>query len=105
MEDKKMNITTTIEEAKVTFKTAGELSVSAAEELSEAIENLPEEICDIDIDLEDAKYVTSAGLRAIMQAEKVAEENGGCLRVLHPNGDICGIFEMTGLDAVLEIIP
>ena len=85
---------------KATLSMAGELSVSTAPDLENAINSLPEDICDINIDLAEVDYVSSAGLRALIAAGKVAEGRGGNLRVLNVCEDIREVFEMTGLDEV-----
>ena len=95
-----MDVKMTTEGSKALFSMAGELSVATAPDLEEALKSMPAELTDIDIDLSEVDYISSAGLRAMILAAKIAEERGGGLTVRNANDDIREVFEMTGLDGV-----
>ena len=57
-----------------------------------------------DIDLANLEYVSSAGLRVLVGAQKLASRAGGELRLLHPSKDVRDIFEMTGLAEIMTIV-
>jgi anti-anti-sigma factor len=48
-------------------------------------------------------FISSAGLRAIMFAEREASEHGGQVRVCGLNAQARRIFEMAGLDECLHL--
>ena len=83
---------------------AGELSVSTAPDLMKAIEDMPQDICNIDIDMSEIDYISSAGLRILFKAANITEDRNGTMRAIQPNEDILEVFEMTGVNEVLEVV-
>lgn len=98
-----MQIDTVINGGSMTIKPQGKLTVQTSSELEAAIEQLPNEVCDLDIDLSGIDYISSAGLRALASAEQTAVQRGGRMRLLHPAESIMEVLEMTGLSRVLAI--
>ena len=98
-----MEINTSIEGNKATLVIEGKLTVQASPELGSAVDGLPAEVCDIDLDFANVTYVASAGLRVLVSADKLAVTRGGHLRLLHPCDDVMQVFEMTGLSEVFAI--
>lgn len=82
---------------------SGKLTVQTSPELSKAVDKLPADACDIDIDLADVDYVASAGLRVLVACDKLAVKRGGRMRLLHPRDDVMEVLEMTGLSEVFAI--
>ena len=54
-------------------------------------------------DFSNLEYITSAGLRTLMNAQRtmLGKENG-TMKILHANETVKGVFELTGLDDMLE---
>ena len=98
-----MDIKTKAVEDKATIAVEGKLTVQSAPELEAAIGVLPASIMDVDIDLEDLDYISSAGLRVLVSAQKMLSQRGGTLRLLSPNDDVSDVFDMTGLSEVFTI--
>ena len=98
-----MDIKTKVVEDKATIAVEGKLTVQSAPELEAAIGVLPASIMDVDIDLEDLDYISSAGLRVLVSAQKMLSQRGGTLRLLSPNDDVSDVFDMTGLSEVFTI--
>ena len=98
-----MEILTDIEGNKAIISLEGKLTVSTSPSLSSTVENLPDNICDIDIDLSKVDYVASAGLRILVAIEKFASKRGGTSRLLYPCKEVSEILEMTGLSEVLNV--
>lgn len=98
-----MDIKTTVEGATATIELEGKLTVQTSPELSKAIEQLPETVCNLDIDLTAVDYIASAGLRVIVAADKLAVKRDGLMRLLHPCDEVMEVLEMTGLSEVLVI--
>lgn len=57
------------------------------------------------IDMTDARYISSDGLRVLMRANKAIKQNGGKLVLCCLSDRINEIVLMAGLDHVLEIYP
>ena len=98
-----MVIETSVDGEKATIVLEGKLTVQTAPNLSAAIDKLPSNACDIDVDLADVSYIASAGLRVLVAADKLAAKRGGVLRLLHPCDEVMEVFEMTGLSEVFAI--
>ena len=98
-----MDIKTKVVEDKATIEVEGKLTVQSAPDLEAAIGSLPTSIMDVDIDLEDLDYISSAGLRVLVSAQKMLSQRGGTLRLLSPNDDVSDVFDMTGLSEVFTI--
>ena len=59
-------------------------------------------IDDLTLDFEELEYVSSAGLRVIIGAQK--RMNGvGKMKIVHVNESIMEIFEITGFTTILTI--
>ena len=98
-----MEIKTNIEAAKATIELEGKLTVQTSPELSKAIEQLPETVNSLDIDLAAVDYIASAGLRVLVAADKLTIKRSGLMRLLHPCDEVLEVLEMTGLSEVLAI--
>ena len=98
-----MNIKTQVVDEKATIEVEGKLTVQSAPDLEAAIGALPASIMEVDIDLEDLDYISSAGLRVLVSAQKMLNTRGGTLRLLSPNDDVSDVFDMTGLSEVFTI--
>ena len=98
-----MDIKTNVEGTKATLELSGKLTVNTSPELSSAVDRLPGDVRDIDIDLTDVDYVASAGLRVFVATDKLAVKRGGAMRLLHPCDEVMEVLEMTGLSEVFSI--
>jgi anti-sigma B factor antagonist len=98
-----MDIKTNISGNRAVLTVSGKLTVQTSPDLHAAIEQLPTEVCDIDIDVADVSYMASAGLRVLVSSDKLAAVRGGVMRLLHPCEAVMEQLEMTGLAGVLAI--
>ena len=98
-----MDVKVNAEGTKAVFAVDGKLTVQTSSELEEVIGKLDASICDIDFDLADVTYISSAGLRVLVAANKLAVKRGGAMRLLHPIDEVMDILEMTGLSEVFTI--
>lgn len=55
------------------------------------------------LDMENLEYISSAGLRVLLNAQKLMDAKGGSMTVRHVCENINEIFSMTGFDEVLTI--
>ena len=73
----------------------GRLDTMTYDVLENALEPLYEQATSIVLDMEGLKYISSAGLRVIMFAEKVMKKKDGMI-IRNVNRDIMDIIEATG---------
>lgn len=101
--DNAMDIKTTVEGNKAHIELTGKLTVQTSPDLSSAVEALADNVCDIDIDLENVDYIASAGLRVLVASDKLAVKRNGQMRLLHPCDEVMEVLEMTGLLEVFTV--
>lgn len=92
-------------ESTATITVAGKLTVATSPDLEAAIQQLDDagEVNAYDIDLSELEYISSAGLRVLVGAQKLAMRKGGTMRLLHPTDAVMEVFELTGLADVMDI--
>ena len=54
------------------------------------------------LDFAEVEYISSAGLRVLLSAQKVMSKKGG-MKLIHVSEDIMEIFEVTGFSDILTI--
>ena len=87
----------------VTLKITGILNTKTSPELSKELDELKKEYKTLIFDFSELKYLTSAGLRILLQAEQYAEDNDRQVIVRHISQDILDIFTQNGFIDVLTI--
>ena len=83
--------------ALTTFIIKGRIDTMTAPDLENAIST---DIQDLTMDFSDVNYISSAGLRVLLLAQKKIK---GALKIAHPNNVVLDIFKLTGLDQALTI--
>ena len=97
-----MKVTSSKNGSACTLTVEGKIDTVSAPELEEAVKsNLP--TCDKMIfDFTNANYITSAGLRVLVYAQRELMKKGG-VTVTGVNENIKNIFSITGMYKVLKI--
>ena len=86
----------------LTLALDGRLDTMTAPKLDETLKNLPEDVNELTLDFEKLEYISSAGLRVLLSAQKKMQAKGG-MKVLHVNEIVMEIFEVTGFCDILSI--
>ena len=82
----------------------GRVDSSNAYELSDALNNqIGRNAINLVVDLEGVDYMSSAGLRALVEALKQAKSDGGDLRLCSPSERVREVLTLAGLDSIFEI--
>ena len=95
-------ITKKIDGASLTFALEGRLDTATAPQLEAGIKEAIDGVVSLVFDLEKLDYVSSAGLRVLLSAQKIMNEQGKMI-VTHVNSLVMDIFEITGFTDVLTI--
>ena len=85
-----------------TLKIIGRLDTSTAPELEAAIDGCIAGIQELVLDCSALEYVSSAGLRVILKAQKLMNAQGA-MKVTHVNETIMEVFDITGFADILNI--
>ncbi len=97
-----LNIGKTIEEGKAAFSLEGRLDTVTAPELEQALKAALDGVSELTLDLEKLEYVSSAGLRVLLSAQKVMNRQGK-MKIVNVSSAIMEIFEVTGFSDILTI--
>ena len=93
-----MNITKKAEDKKLTIGVDGRLDTMTAPELKASLGGVEELV----MDFSDLEYISSAGLRVLLSAQKTMNTQGE-MTVTGVNDVIMEIFEVTGFSDILTI--
>ena len=84
------------------LKIEGRLDTTTAPELEKAINDEGEALKNLVLDFKDVNYISSAGLRVLLGAQKKMNVQGS-MEVISVSEDVMYIFEMTGFADILTI--
>ena len=97
-----LKINQTRNEKNVTVELEGRLDTNTAPELEAAFGEILEGVESLVLDFEKLEYVSSAGLRVLLSAQKTMAKQGE-MKLVHVNETIGEIFEVTGFCDILTI--
>ena len=80
----------------------GRLDTTTAPELESVIKSSLDDVTTLNIDMEALEYISSAGLRVLLSAQKLMNRQGE-MKVIHANESVTEIFEVTGFSDILNI--
>ena len=89
-------------ESTLTLALAGRLDTVTAPELEAALKDSLEGVSALVLDLKDLEYVSSAGLRVLLAAQKMMREQGN-MKLTNVNETVMEVFELTGFSQILTI--
>ena len=98
-----MTITKHADGKQLTLALEGRLDTTTAPELEEELNASLEGVKELTLDLEHLAYLSSAGLRVILGAQKRMNKQGH-MTVQHVCADIMEVFEITGFVEILTIV-
>ena len=97
-----MTIERTVNGAVVPLKIVGRLDTSTAPALEAAIDGVAADIKELILDCSALEYVSSAGLRVILKAQKRMNVQGR-MKLIGVNENIMEVFDITGFADILTI--
>ncbi len=80
----------------------GRLDTTTAPELETELKAALPDTAKLVMDFEKLEYISSAGLRVLLSAQKVMNKQGE-MKLIHVNDVINEIFEVTGFSDILNI--
>ena len=97
-----MMIEKTINETATALKIIGRLDTTTAPELEAAIDGCVADTKELVLDCSALEYVSSAGLRVILKAQKMMNAQGS-MKLVGVNETIMEVFDITGFADILTI--
>lgn len=98
-----MEITVNKNGTELTLSPIGKLDTATSPQLQAAVDENISGVTGLTFDLEKLVYLSSAGLRVLMSAQKTMNKQGEMV-ITNVNEDIMDIFDMTGLTDVFKIV-
>ena len=98
-----MNIVKTSEGAKLTLALEGRLDTNTAPQLEAELKASLSGVTELDLDFSGLEYISSAGLRVLLAAQKAMSKQGK-MTIRHVNETIMEVFEITGFVDILSIV-
>lgn len=98
-----LNIQKTIENETANVALKGRLDTVTAPDLEKTLKEILPGLKSLVFDFEKLDYISSAGLRVLLSAQKAMNAQGG-MQVKNVNETVMEIFEVTGFSDILTII-
>ena len=80
----------------------GRLDTMTSPQLEETLKDSLDGVTSLIMDFEKLEYISSAGLRVLLSAQKIMNKQGHMV-IRNVNDDIMEIFEVTGFSDILDI--
>ena len=97
-----LNINKKTENGALTVALEGRLDTTSAPQLEGELKGALEGVTSLVLDLEGLEYISSAGLRVLLSAQKLMNKQGE-MTITHVNDVIMEIFDVTGFTDILTI--
>lgn len=97
-----LNITKEANANKLTFGLEGRLDTTTAPDFEAKIKESLDGVSELVIDMKSLEYISSAGLRVLLSAQKIMNKQGTMV-VTNANDDVKEIFDVTGFSDILSI--
>jgi len=97
-----MTITKAANGAELTLAIAGRIDANTAPQLEKELSASLDGVTSLTLDLKDLAYISSAGLRVLLVAQKRMMKQGA-MRVINVCEAVLDVFEMTGFSDILTI--
>ena len=98
-----MEIKKNIQDHSACFMLSGRLDTMTSPELEKELQDIPADLKELVLDFEGLEYISSAGLRVLLSAQKLMSRQGE-MKLIHVNETVMEIFEVTGFSEILTII-
>jgi anti-sigma B factor antagonist len=99
-----MNITKTVNENTVTLALSGRLDTITQAELASELDKVFEQgKVNLVFDFSTLDYISSAGLRVMLTAQKRVNALGTTLKIVGTKTEVKEIFEITGFAGIMDL--
>ena len=98
-----MNILKKAKGDALTITLEGRLDTTTSPQLDDELDASLDDVKDLTLDFHELRYISSAGLRVLLRAQKKMNQKQGKMRVTGVSDSIQEIFEITGFSDILTI--
>ena len=96
-----MTIDRELADGKLTLRVGGRLDTNTSPDLEAELKL--EGVREVVFDFAGLEYISSAGLRVLMAAQKAMSSSGGRMSIVGSNDMVRGVLDMTGLSSIFDI--
>ena len=82
---------------------SGRLDTTTAPELENELKSSLDGVTSLTFDFKELAYISSAGLRVLLSAQKIMNKAAGEMKIVGSNDEIKENFEVTGFNDILNI--
>ncbi len=97
-----MTINKTLNGSALLLTLAGRIDTTTAPQLEEELNASYSGVSDLVFDFTDIEYISSAGLRVLLAAQKVMNKQGS-MKLVNVKEEVKEVFEITGFSDILTI--
>ncbi len=97
-----MTINKVTEGDKLTISLEGRLDTTTAPQLDTEVKSLTEDVKELAFDFANLEYISSAGLRVILSAQKTMNKQGSMV-ITNASDEVKEVFDITGFSDILTI--
>ena len=97
-----LNITKNLDQDVLTVELEGRLDTTSAPQLEETLKESLPEVKELVLDFAKLEYISSAGLRVLLAAQKTMSKQGS-MKLIHVSDLVKEIFAVTGFVDILTI--
>ena len=94
----------TKEGKKLKISLTGRLDTVGAPRLENELKPSLDGVTDLEFDIRELTYISSAGLRVLLMAQKTMDLQYGTMIISGASEDVMGIFEDTGFIDILNLV-
>ena len=98
-----MTIKKTVDGDKLVLDLEGRLDTTTAPQLENELKVSLYDIKELTLDMENLEYLSSAGLRVLLSAQKQMQKQQGNMVIVNVNEIIMEVFEVTGFVDIITI--
>ena len=98
-----MTITKTLDGTALTVAVDGRLDTLSSPQLEQSLSKSLDGVTELIFDLKKLVYISSAGLRVLLGAQKIMDDQKGTLTVKNAGPRIMEIFDVTGFLDMMNI--
>lgn len=88
---------------KLTVTVEGKLDTQTSPTFDKTLQPELDGTTDLVIDLKNLNYISSAGLRVLLCAAQIMEQNGK-MTIINANEEVLNVFALTGFDTLFTIV-
>ena len=97
-----LNINKNLDGEKLMVALEGRLDTVAAPEFETELKDSLDAVTELIMDMKDLEYISSAGLRVLLTAQKSMNQKG-TMKLINVNDTVMEIFDVTGFVDILTI--